>query len=62
MRIDKKEMLYLTEEEYQVLIKARELLDDIYIAAVEDGDIERASCNAIESICDLLQDENCEIM
>lgn len=62
MKIDKKETLYLTEEEYQVLIRARELLDAIYFAADIERDIGKASCNAIESICDLLQDENCEIM
>ena len=62
MTIIKKEKLCLTEEEFQILKKAKELLDEIYTAAEADGEIEWASSSALENICYLFQDEISEII
>lgn len=61
MQIIKTETLCLTEEEMQILNKARHLLEEIYAFAEADGEMMNASYLAMENICELLK-ENCEVI
>lgn len=55
------EKLVLTKEEVTILDKARDLLDNIFIEAKKDGDIEDLARTAFNNICDLLTDDYSEM-
>lgn len=55
------EKLVFTQEEFEILNKARILLDDIYVSARKYSEIETLACVAMENICDLLSDEQSEL-
>lgn len=56
--IEKREMLTLTREEFQILDKARDLLDSISATARIYGEISCSAFSAMDGIDGLLMEDN----
>lgn len=61
MRYIYTEKLILTKEEFEILDKARALLDAIYVNARKDSEIEALAYIAMGNVCDLLSDERSDL-
>lgn len=60
MKIKKFEKVTLTETEFLILEKATDLLDNIYRAAMQEGEIKKEANNILVLLSDFI-DENIEI-
>ena len=60
MKIKKFEKVILTETEFLILEKATDLLDNIYRAAMQEGEIKKESNNILVLLSDFM-DDNIEI-
>lgn len=60
MKIEKFEKVILTETEFLILEKATDILDNIYRAAMQEGEIKKEADNILVLLSDFM-DDNIEI-
>lgn len=61
MRIKTIEKVILTEEEFEIIEKSFRIIDEVYNACKEKGELERQTANIVESLNDFINSAEVEL-